>query len=73
MFMFAQVAQQHLTLRDILTGLPHDPASIVGYVFIVVIAGFFVVGMRRPAGTGAPASPAAGTDAAGTKGIRHGA
>jgi hypothetical protein len=44
-----------LTVRTVLADLPHDPASIVGYLFILLFIGFIVAGTRRGKEPGGPA------------------
>jgi len=47
MVAFALLAQSGgLTLGEVVRDLPHDPASIVGYVFLAVFVGFVWFGMR---------------------------
>lgn len=36
-----------LTLRELIAGIPHDAASVVGYVCIVVFVGFIIMGLRK--------------------------
>jgi hypothetical protein len=47
MRMFAYIAQADgLTLSEVVRELPHDPASVVGYVLLAVFVGFIWIGMR---------------------------
>jgi hypothetical protein len=38
-----------LTLRELIAGIPHDAASIFGYVFIALFVLFIAIGLRRGA------------------------
>jgi hypothetical protein len=47
MTMFAYIAQADgLTLGELIRDLPHDAASVVGYVLLAVFVGFIWFGMR---------------------------
>jgi hypothetical protein len=50
--MLGLAAAEGLTVRDYIADLPHDAASIVGYVFIAAFLFFVALGLRgsRPRG-----------------------
>jgi hypothetical protein len=47
-----------LTLREIVSGIPHDAGAVIAYTLLILFVGFVVVGSRRTGGEGQGSSEA---------------
>ena len=56
------VQDQGLTLGEVLSSIPHDPAAIVAYLLVAAFAAFIWIGNRNARGGGAVGPRGASTD-----------
>jgi hypothetical protein len=45
-----------LTMREVVTDIPHDGAALVTYTIVLIFVGFIWAGSRKGKGTAGPAS-----------------
>jgi hypothetical protein len=47
MFLLALI---DLTVREVISDLPHDAGAVIAYILLILFVGFVIIGSRRPGG-----------------------